>query len=356
MIYISYLGNIFDKNIDLENDLSHITNAINNNYNVLIDIQLINNDYYLFNKSSKIELDFIKQYIDYLWFNCLDKNTFINLTNTFTNIKIINNSIIYLPELSKDKYDIRDLKIKSDYIGICSSYIGWYKQLLEAQYYYAITINGRLNCHQYNLFPQIIKYLTENRNEWIDIHIAINDDNDKLDSYLSDKYMDYPFIATVSCKRFIVPEKYFIAYNHKNTCRNIEHTISNCYTLGVVSKQISTFNKFYHYNLIMKYRPDIVIDRLPQLNNFLNMSSNIVYTPSTARFGFNGYLFNDQIAIGTPDVMYIYFDIYLYLDKYLDEDDITFHPETIFYHNLFKNNINDVIFNYEYYLNPLRHN
>jgi len=355
MIYISYLGNIFDKNIDLENSLSYIINAINNNYNVLIDIQVINDDYYLFNNSSKIELDFIKQYIDYLWFNCLDENTLINLTNTFTNIKTINNTIIYLPELSKDKYDIRDLKIKSDYIGICSSYIGWYKQLLEAQYYYAITINGRLNCHQYNLFPQIIKYLTENRNEWIDIHIAINDDDNKLESYLSDKYMDYPFIATVSCKRFIVPEKYVIAYEHKNNLCNLKHTISNFYTLGVVSKQISTFNKFYDYNLIMKYRPDIVMDGLPQLNNFLNMSSNMVYTPSSWRFGYDGYLFNDQIAIGRPNAMYKYFDIYLNLDKYLEEDNITFHPETIYCHNLFKNNISYDIFDcIQYTLNPLR--
>jgi len=356
MIYISYHGNIFDKNIDLENDLSYISNAINNNYNVLIDIELINDDYYLCNKKSKIELDFINKNIDYLWFNCLDNNTHLNLIKKFNNAKILNNNnIVYLPELNKNKYDIRNLK-ETSYIGICSSYIGWYKQLLEAQYYYALTINGRLNCHQYNLFPQIINYLTENKNEWIDIHIAINDDDDKLQSYLNNKYMDFPFIATITCKKFIVPEKYLRANtiyfgNDLIYCYNL---ISNFYTLGIVREQILTFNKSYDYNLIIKYRPDIVANKLPPLNNFLNISLNTVFTPSDYRYGFNSFMFNDQIGIGTPDSMYKYFNIYKYLDKYVFEDKIILHPESLLQYNLMQNNIDIKLFDYNYQLNNLR--
>jgi len=367
MLYISYYGNIYDKNKDLENEPSYIINAINNGYNVFIDIQLIKNDYYLGGKY-KIELDFLYKYIDYLWCNCLDEITYISLRNISNIIKIINdlkdivwgyyeinnnNFISVLPELSKNNYEIRDLKNKSNFIGICSSYIGWYKQLFETSIYYALTVNGRLTCHQENLFPKVIKYLNENKNEWIDLHIAINDYEEKTELYLNDKYMDFPFIATFSCKKFIIHDKYVNHHYRANEYNNnnIQNMISNFYTLSIVSNQVFLFNKYYNYNLIIKYRPDIVCECMPQLNNFLNIEKNNLLTPNIHKYGYNGGIINDQICIGNPSDIYKYFTIYKYIDEYLYKDNIILHPETLLYHHLKKHNINIISFDYNYDLN-----
>lgn len=367
MLYISYYGNIYDKNKDLENEPSYIINAINNGYNVFIDIQLIENDYYLGGKY-KIELDFLQKFIHYLWCNCLDEITYIKLRNISNDIKIINdlkdlvwgyheinnnNFISVLPELLKNNYEIRDLKNKSNFIGICSSYIGWYKQLFEATNYYAITINGRLTCHQYNLIPHTINYLNENKNEWIDIHIAINDNEEKSQDYLNDKYMDYPFIATFSCKKFIIPEKY-INHNNKSRCVKIKNVMSNLYTLTVVLNQVSSFNKYYNYNLIMKYRPDIVSNKIPQLNHYLNIPSNTVLIPNCDKHGLNGYCINDQIGFGTQEAMYIYLNFFSYIDQYLFEHNIILHPETLLHHHLLVHNTNIVFIDYVYNLDGRR--
>jgi hypothetical protein len=367
MIYISYYGNIFNKNVDLENEPLYIINAINNGYNVLIDIQLINDNYYLGGKYI-IEFDFFYKYKDYLWCNCLDDITYINLRNNINDIKIINdlndlewgykeeinrNFISVLPELFKNNYEIRELKNKSNFLGICSSYIGWYKQLFEASIYYALTINGRLTCHQENLFPQVIKYLNENKNEWIDIHIAINDFEENTQNYLNDNYMNSPFIATFTCNKYILSDKY-IYYHNIPPCVRIKNTISNLYTLKVVLNQVSSFNKYYNYNLVMKYRPDIIADEIPRLNNFLNTQSNTILIPDCHKHGYNGYSINDQIGIGTQDVMYIYLNFFSYIDQYLFKDNILLHPETLLHHHLSVNNINIVYIDYIYPLNDKR--
>ena len=38
-------------------------------------------------------------------------------------------------------------------------------------------------------------------------------------------------------------------------------------------------NKYYDYNLVIKYRPDIVANEIPRLNNFLNSQSNYTNQP-----------------------------------------------------------------------------
>lgn len=348
MKLISIYGNIYDINKEKENTPLYIQEALDNGFNVVILMEFINNSYYLYNEHNKKKIDenFIRRNINELWINPSNELTSIKLKEDFKEIKIIHDykHLISFPD---DNNDTNDNK------WICSSYIGWYKQKLNAKNYYGLTINGRLNCHQENLFPQIIRYLQENRDEWIDVHMAINDDEENKNRYLNERYMKYPFIATFSCKKFIIPEKYI---NHKNTksCVVIRNVISNFYTMSLISKQILSFNKNYEYDLLIKFRPDIVSINLPPLKHFLNKPNNTISTPDYHMFGCDGYCINDQIAIGKPKEIHIYLNVFSMIDKYLYEDNITLHPETLIHHHLTKNNINVNLFGYSYTLNEKR--
>lgn len=352
MIYISYFGNIYDKNIELENNIDYIIEAIHQGYNVLIHIDYIDNNFYL--GKNKINIDFLEKNIKKLWFNNLNNSTLIRLNKIFYNINIIditNDKLYYLPELLKYEFPKRKKNIDI----ICSSHIGWYKQLYEAKYIYAITINGRFNCHQENLFPKIIKYLNENRDEWIDIHIAINDNKKNIDTYLNDKYMNYPFIASFSCDKWIIPDKYMnYPIFEKVYSINKRNLISSFYTNKLISKQL--LSSQINYNLVMKYRPDIINnDDLPNLKSFLSLvNNNNIFVPSIRNYGFQGYNINDQICITDNNLIHKYLNVYDYIDKYIIEDNIVLQSETLLHYHLKKNNIQIERFNYEYDLNSNR--
>lgn len=354
MRYISYCGNIYDKNNELEHNIDYIIKAINEGYDVMIYIEIIDNNFYIgLNNKYIIDNSFLEKYIDKLWFNVINNKTIIELKKKFININFINNinsnDIYYLPELLINTFPKKKENIKI----ICSSHIGWYKQLYEAKIKYAITINGRFTCQQENLFPQVIKYLNENKNEWIDIYIAVNDDNDKTNSYLNDKYMNYPFIAYFHSEKFIIPDKYI---NYCNTApeTNIRNVISDFYTKTLLSKEILLSNN--DYDLIMKYRSDIVANQLPNLKEYLYLKNikNTVLIPNTHHYGHQCYSINDQICISNKETIHIYLNIYNFIDKYLNDDNIILHPETLVHHNLLKNNINIILFDYNYFLNDKR--
>ena len=132
--------------------------------------------------------------------------------------------------------------------------------------------------------------------------------------------------------------------------------MSNFYTKSLVCNQLLSSNN--NYDLIMVYRPDIVADELPNLNNFL-LTKDIdktVFIPNIYIFGHQGYNINDQICITNQKTIEIYLNIYNYIDKYLNEDNILFHPETLLHYHLIKNNININFFEYNYNLNSKRHN
>jgi hypothetical protein len=374
MIYISYYGNILGKQPDLENKPSYILDAMHKGFQVKIDVQWRDNSFYIGKQEQqyKVELNFFEANINQLWCEAINIETLIKLQNYFPNISIINNIdepmwgyaenihknfICVLPEISKDKYEIRDLKKLPHFKGVCSSYVGWYKQLFEAETHYALTINGRLNCHQYNLLPQIVKYLQENQSEWLDVHIAINDDTNKIQTYLSDKYMDAPFIATFSCEIFDIPVKYINHHNHVQCCVIPRNVISNFYTMMIVSKQVILYQTYYHYSLILKYRPDIVSNSLPKLKEFLNYTNkHCVLTPDNNKHGVQGYCINDQLSIGNSDVLQVYLNIFTSIDEYLYKHNIVLHPETLLHHHLSQNNIQIDYMYYDYYLDDRRHN
>jgi len=72
MKLISHRGNIFKKNIDLENSPSYIDEAIDNLYDVEIDLWFMENKIYLGHDKPQyqINLDFLTQRQEKIWIHC----------------------------------------------------------------------------------------------------------------------------------------------------------------------------------------------------------------------------------------------------------------------------------------------
>jgi len=144
MIYISHRGNINGKNIEKENSPEYIIEALNNGYNVEVDIWLINSKWYFGHDEPKYEIDLLefKFLFDRIWFHCKNfealeelliyKNIicFYHNNDNFTltsnkyiwalpGEKLSKNSICVLPELSNCS--------KFKCAGICSDVIEKYK-------------------------------------------------------------------------------------------------------------------------------------------------------------------------------------------------------------------------------------
>tara|TARA_R110000744_G_C18983169_1_gene519590 strand:+ start:98 stop:535 length:438 start_codon:yes stop_codon:yes gene_type:complete len=145
MILISHRGNIDKKLLNLENQPDYIDHAIGLDYNVEVDIRVIEGLFYLGHDEPQyvVTQDWLNKRLDKLWIHCknieaiewftmIDKfNYFWHETDTLTltnkgyiwahpGKQIIKNSIAVLPEIFND--DI------SECVGICSDNIKNYKK------------------------------------------------------------------------------------------------------------------------------------------------------------------------------------------------------------------------------------
>lgn len=79
MRYISYCGNIYNKNHKLENTIDYIIQAINLGYDVImVYIGMINDNFYIgLNNKTIIDNSFLEKYINVLWFNIIDNKNII---------------------------------------------------------------------------------------------------------------------------------------------------------------------------------------------------------------------------------------------------------------------------------------
>jgi hypothetical protein len=143
MILISHRGNIDGKNLQKENTIDYILNAINLGYDVEIDVSYIDNKWFLGHDSLQEEINFSFLEKKGLWVHCknfdaiskLYRNNNVNyfwhqndnLTITssgyiwaYPGNQPIINSIAVLPEIYEDE--------TSRCIGICSDFIEQYAE------------------------------------------------------------------------------------------------------------------------------------------------------------------------------------------------------------------------------------
>ena len=142
MLLISHRGNIDGPNKDRENNPEYIQNALNNGYEVEVDIWFKNNSFYLGHDKAEFLIDenFLKK--KKLWFHAKNYDALKNLKNFDINYfwhqeddytitskgniwvypgKVFDkNSIAVLPERFTDKINL-------SCEGVCSDYIERYK-------------------------------------------------------------------------------------------------------------------------------------------------------------------------------------------------------------------------------------
>jgi hypothetical protein len=252
-----------------------------------------------------------------------------------------------MPERTPNAYTQEELQ---NCKGICSDYIGWYKQRAEAATRIGMIIGGRLTCHQDHLLPQVRTYLSTHPDHWIDIHFSINDYPEAKDSkYLKEAWLDAPFVATFTCQTYTVPSHY-IHHPRKRPETVAQNTMSMFYNNMLAYQQLKTHGT---YDIVIKYRPDIVAKNLPEVSHMIDPAKKEtkLYMPDCHVF--EGA--NDQIGIGSMQTMEIYCDVYTDADHYLSTDQrYALHPESMLKYQLDKHHVVIERFTYPYHLDGSR--
>lgn len=157
MIYISHRGNTDGPSPELENTQDYIVNAINNGYDVEIDVWYLSesNDFWLGHDRPErvVDYTFLKEYKDKLWIHCKNSDAFRMLLPTALNVfvhdvdmyAITSKSFVWafpdqpavslqticvLPEYNRNFEDM-NIEYVSKFWGVCSDYVDWIKQCLD---------------------------------------------------------------------------------------------------------------------------------------------------------------------------------------------------------------------------------
>ena len=129
--------------------------------------------------------------------------------------------------------------------------------------------------------------------------------------------------------------------------------IDYCSMLYSMNQAQSFMDEYEHINnmrfdIVIKLRPDALsVQKLDFMQHPYNDS--IVYTPNIATFYFNGM--NDQMAIGTSNVMKRYMSLYTRIIPYLNGRVINpLRPETLMRYHLTNNNTRVITIPWRYYV------
>jgi len=379
MFWIAHRGNLFGRDPCMENNPDYIKAAIEKGFDVEIDVWWKDDVYYLGYDEPQYQVDnqFFNTYILHLWCHAINASTFSHLLQDFPNIHVFrhdvdsivltskaipraypgqpidSHTVCVMPEQARGKYTHKDL---DDCRGICSDYVGWYKQQADATTRIGMIIGGRFNTQETNLFPQVIKYITDNPTHWIDIHISINEEPSLVIEYLNKKWMDAPFVATISCQKYKAPDNYI---NHpKKYCGETytQNTMSMFYNNRIAFLQLKSY---HNYDVVMKYRPDIVCETLPPISQAIEQiktNKKCICMPRLYHYGHICGQSNDQVGIGSPEMMEIYCNTYDDIDYHLvNAPPYCLHPESMLKFHLDKNEIVIEVFDYTYHLDHNRH-
>lgn len=145
MDMISHRGNVNGKNIEKENSLEYLLEALDEGFDIEFDVWFVDNNFYIGSNQPKQLIDYSFLQGKRKWINCknpeaffmlyddpsvhcfyLDDNkyTLTNCKYIITTGKICKDAICLLPECSEKKYTSEELESCA---GICSDYIVKYK-------------------------------------------------------------------------------------------------------------------------------------------------------------------------------------------------------------------------------------
>lgn len=208
---------------------------------------------------------------------------------TFNNneqVLIINDSFDNI--INNDNY-IFDEKLIKQYNNICSFYPIAVKRKLTAINRYAMILSGKILSYEYNFLHQLNNFYKNNKNEYIDIYVSINDKlNDKNKLYYTIFY-DNIYPTKLYINKYILPDKFninintyliqYIRLEHINNLSSYKNFLSGFYNLHKCCNLIKSNKEYNNINYIniINYRADIISDNFPIFNIPLD-KNNIIST------------------------------------------------------------------------------
>ena len=202
----------------------------------------------------------------------------------------------------------------------------------------ALYISGRSKLYD----KWLIKQLQNNKEHKIDIFSSFNEDENKDFNNLINP-------VCVKWEKYTLPGKWSnISHKHESTKPQNMCSMyyNNKRSFELIEEHMKNNN--IKYDLIVKYRPDIMREDLP---NFFITENNEVYTPDEHIFGWPGI--NDMIAFGNFESMKVYSNMYDCIDEYINNN-VLFHPETMLRYHLDNKGITIKNFKYKYDLDKER--
>ena len=376
--YIAHRGNIYGRNISRENEPEYIKEALALGYDVEIDVWLIDNVILLGHDAPqyKIDIEFLKN--DKLWchaknFGALNmmyenKNEIHYFSHDLDNHiltscgiiwalvgkEINKNTVCVMPERTEDVYTEDELK---NVYGICSDYVAYYKQKLNATVRIAMVLSGRATRYEYNVLHQLKKFYNKYPTIWIDIFVSIN--GVQNDYYM--KLKEDLFVCKIRFEEYIWPDRF---KNYSNVRDEAIHNPTITYNMNSMYynnfKNLEMIQEYMNKNNIkydkcILYRSDIVTEELPSILTD-NLDENTVYFFKELKAIVDGNFIvwreedkiTNGVVIGTFDIMKKYLEFYNYIDEYIIKENVLFHSETIISHYINKLNIKYGPFDMDY--------
>jgi hypothetical protein len=365
--WIAHRGNLEGPNPERENHPKYIQEALNQGFDVEIDVWKIQGGLFLGHDKPQYSttLEFLKnpklwchaKNLEALTFmlehsiRCFshDKDDYVIVSDgsifAYPGKPLNERTVCVMPEWVQ--YTESELK---GCLGICTDYIAYYRQKLNATQRIAMVLSGRTKCYETDLIPELKRYHQENPEHWIDIFTSIN-------SEFEEKYVRDIFPCRYHFEIYNWPERYQNYENIREEYKTQHHLINNFLSHYYNNFKCSQLMKNYckanliRYDKVILYRTDIFGSSLPWILK-TRIQEKTIYYPE--QHIFHPDWINNAIVIGDYDTMQFYFKLYEYIDEYLFKDQYVLHSESLITYHMRKNNYLFKPFNFPYELNPIR--
>ena len=210
-------------------------------------------------------------------------------------------------------------------MAVCSDFVGVYRRRAETGKpvrRVALFVSGRLSCERERLIPQVLAAIAPGgslSDALLDVYVSTNEDiGDRLRAIA-------PLVMGVQCVPYTAPPEY-IHHPRKATETNAQHTMSMFYHNMRAFQMIERRNE---YDVVIKFRPDIVSPRLPNVGG--ELEPGCMYVPS----GSDHSGLNDQVAYGDMAAMRAYTGVFPAIDAALAPGtSCQLHPESLLAHHM----------------------
>jgi hypothetical protein len=279
---------------------------------------------------------------------CRPTEKFIENILTKNNMQFINiKDIVLNSDFHRYDWVIKNTKYPTD--GLRRFWICWKKDINHfklkeviysnpsPKFKVALYIGGRSKLYDKHLYKLL-------QNQDIDVFASLNEPyNEDFIKVIKPVSVNFEIYDQEKASYICEGAKEFETWSTYNVCSMF---YNNQKAFELIEKY--SLEKNIKYDVVIKFRPDIEVENLPDINK---ITPNTVYFPAWPVYG--KYNTNDQLGFGNFQTMKIYSYVYDNMKEYVKKN-ILFHPETILGYHLQTFNIKIERINYHFSLDPNR--